>query len=165
MIKPAPSLSSNEDEFFYGAHEGRLMKVMRRPAGSLRGWWKALLILAVFTSHEACADSSPGDNNPLWVTSVCSKFDFSAWDKISAHPPYRLKYVVKRTLYTYTAEKFSDNSGSSPKAKFPDDFVDGSGRPAHLTSSCAVGKMTYEIYVDGTRLEAGEINVGLKVDN
>ncbi|NWA05926.1 hypothetical protein [Pseudomonas gingeri] len=134
-------------------------------SGFFLNWKNIFFILSIFISHDVNADSKPGVKAPLWVPSICGRFEFSAWDKANLHPPYKLKFVVKNTVYVYTAEKLSSNTGSSPSANFPDDFVDASGDPARFSIPCVTGKLAYEIYADDARVESGEINVDFKVDD
>lgn len=121
------------------------------------------LICTFFIAHDAHAERKWDGKSPYWVAGVCGKLEFLAWDKFNMHPPYKVKYIVKYAIYTYTAEKLSSNKGTAFHAIFPDDFVDGSGQAARLSTSCITDKMRYEIYGDGARIEAGEVDVEYKI--
>lgn len=120
-------------------------------------------ICAFFVVCDAQAQRKWDGKSPFWIAGVCGKLRFSAGDKFNMPPPYHIKYIVKHTIYTYTAEKFSSNKGEASYAVFSDDFIDSKGEKAHLSLSCVSDKISYEIYGDETRIEAGEVSVNYKV--
>jgi|GEM_PF-5730351 len=128
----------------------------------LKIWRLIFLICTYLVVHDAQAENKLDGKSPYWVAGVCGKLEFLAWDKFNAHPPYHVKYIVRHAIYTYTAEKISSNKGTSFHAIFPDDFVDNTGKAARLSISCVSDSVSYEIYGDETRIEAGEINVNYK---
>lgn len=115
----------------------------------------ALSIFSLFVM----AETSFGDDKPVWMTSASYELRLSARDKFSVDPTFKVKYIVKMApdlIFIAEREGIARDSRSAAVI-FPDDFsIPETGEKAWIDSDGR--ECTWEIYVNNVLEDTGTIS-------